>query len=81
MPGKHLISGEQALLFIDSIRERLSIIALTGDEYADALTTSAALGIVVGASTTLCSRIAPSKPRQKQSLAGTGGTIRNAGRK
>jgi len=48
MPGKHRISGEQAMLFIGSIRERLSIIALSGDEYADALQASAALGIVVG---------------------------------
>ena len=30
MPGKHRISGEQAMLFIGSIRERLSIIALNG---------------------------------------------------
>jgi predicted nucleic acid-binding protein len=49
MPGKHRISGEQAMLFIGSIRERLSIIALNGDEYADALEASAALGIVGGA--------------------------------
>ncbi|MCC6486641.1 MAG: PIN domain-containing protein [Candidatus Hydrogenedentes bacterium] len=48
MPGKHRISGEQALLFVGSIRERLSLIALTGDEYADALQGSAALGIVGG---------------------------------
>jgi predicted nucleic acid-binding protein len=48
MPGKQRISGEQALLFIDSIRERLSVIALSGDEYADALQASAALGIVGG---------------------------------
>ena len=48
MPGKHRISGEQAMLFIGSIRERLSIIALSGDEYADALQVSAALGIVGG---------------------------------
>jgi len=27
MPGKHRISGEQAMLFVGSIRERLSIIA------------------------------------------------------
>jgi predicted nucleic acid-binding protein len=46
MPGKHRISGEQAMLFIGSIRERLSIIALSGDEYADALQVSASLGIV-----------------------------------
>ena len=48
MPGKHRISGEQAMLFIGSIRERLSILALTGDEYLDALATSASLGIVGG---------------------------------
>jgi predicted nucleic acid-binding protein len=48
MPGKHSVSGEQAMLFIGSIRERLSIITLDGDEYADALTASAALGIVGG---------------------------------
>jgi len=48
MPGKHRISGEQAMLFVGSIRERLSIIALDGDEYADTLAVSAALGIVGG---------------------------------
>ncbi len=48
MPGKHRISGEQAMLFIGSIRERLSIIALDGDEYADALEAASALGIVGG---------------------------------
>src|ERR1700732_4783381 len=46
MPGKHRISGEQAMLFIGSIRERLSIIALSGDQYADALQASAARGII-----------------------------------
>lgn len=48
MPGKHRVSGEQAMLFIGNIRERLSIIALEGYEYADALAASAALGIVGG---------------------------------
>ena len=48
MPGKHRISTEQAMLFIGSIRERLSIFALNGDEYADALQASSALGIVGG---------------------------------
>jgi hypothetical protein len=36
------------VLFIGSVCERLSIISLTGDEYADALQASAALGIVGG---------------------------------
>jgi predicted nucleic acid-binding protein len=48
MPGRHRISAEQALLFINSIRERLSVVALTADEYADALQASAALGVVGG---------------------------------
>jgi predicted nucleic acid-binding protein len=48
MPGKHRISGEQAMLFVGSIRERLSSISLTGDEYAAVLEESAGLGIVGG---------------------------------
>src|SRR5215469_15392482 len=48
MPGKHRISAEQVMLFISSLRERLSIIALSGDEYADALEAASALGIVGG---------------------------------
>ncbi|HWC97609.1 MAG TPA: PIN domain-containing protein [Candidatus Sulfopaludibacter sp.] len=48
MPGKHRIRAEQAMLFVSSIRERLSIVALDGDEYADALQVSSALGIVGG---------------------------------
>src|ERR1700688_1757161 len=48
MPGKHRISGEQAMLFIGSVRERLSIVALDEDEYADALEASAARGIIGG---------------------------------
>jgi predicted nucleic acid-binding protein len=48
MPGKRRISGEQAMLFIGNIRERLSIVALNSEDYADALQASAALGIIGG---------------------------------
>lgn len=48
MPGKHRISSEQAWLFVDNIRERLSVIALSADEYADAVQAASALGIVGG---------------------------------
>ncbi|MGH9609629.1 MAG: PIN domain-containing protein, partial [Bryobacteraceae bacterium] len=48
MPGKHRISSEQAMLFIGNIRERLKIIALSEQEYDDALAESAARGIVGG---------------------------------
>jgi predicted nucleic acid-binding protein len=49
MPGKRRISGEQAMLFIGNIRDRLSIVALDGEEYAEALHTSAVRGIAGGA--------------------------------
>jgi predicted nucleic acid-binding protein len=48
MPGQHRITADQALLFVGSIRERLSIVALSGDEYFGALTESAGRGIVGG---------------------------------
>jgi predicted nucleic acid-binding protein len=48
MPGKHRISGEQAMLFIGSVRERLSLVALDGEDYSRALAASASLGIVGG---------------------------------
>ncbi len=48
MPGRHRVSGEQALLFVGNIQERLAIVALDGDDYVDLLKTSAALGIVGG---------------------------------
>jgi predicted nucleic acid-binding protein len=48
MPGKHRISAEQAMLFIGGIRERLAIVALTGDEYLQTLEASAGRGIVGG---------------------------------
>ena len=49
MPGKHRISAEQARLFIADIRERISIVALDGDEYADSLEQAASRGIAGGA--------------------------------
>jgi len=48
LPGRHRLGGDQALLFIQEIRERLSVIALTSDEHFAALQSAAALGIVGG---------------------------------
>jgi predicted nucleic acid-binding protein len=49
MPGKHRIGSEQAMLFIGNIQERLTIVALTADEYAKTLRTFADLGVAGGA--------------------------------
>jgi predicted nucleic acid-binding protein len=49
LPVKTRPNPEQVLLFIDDIRERLQIVSLTSDEYADALKEGARIGIVGGA--------------------------------
>jgi predicted nucleic acid-binding protein len=49
LPGKHRLSGEQVLLFLQNIRERFTVIAIDGDEYFAALEEAAAAGVVGGA--------------------------------
>jgi predicted nucleic acid-binding protein len=48
-PGKQRMTGEQALLFIEDIRQRFTTVALDHDEYWSAITDSATQGIVGGA--------------------------------
>jgi predicted nucleic acid-binding protein len=48
LPGKHRITPDQALLYIGSLRERLTVVSLTGGEYAESLTQAATLGIQGG---------------------------------
>lgn len=48
MPGQHRISGEQAMLFVGDVCERLSVIALSGYEYAAALREVAGRGVAGG---------------------------------
>ena len=48
MPGKHRISGEQAMLFLSDMRERLTIVALDDHEYFQAITEAAEAGVVGG---------------------------------
>jgi predicted nucleic acid-binding protein len=48
LPGRHRLSGEQVLLFLDNIREHLTLSALTGDEYHATIKEAAAGGVVGG---------------------------------
>jgi predicted nucleic acid-binding protein len=48
MPGKHRISGEQAMLFLTTAKERLTIIALDEQEYFSTLDECATAGVVGG---------------------------------
>jgi len=48
LPGKHRLSGEQALLFLENVIERLTPITLTADEYYRTVKFAAANGIVGG---------------------------------
>jgi predicted nucleic acid-binding protein len=49
MPGRHRINSQQALLFLNEIRERVTVVGLTPEEYFEALESFAALEIVGGA--------------------------------
>ncbi len=48
LPGRHRLSGEQVLLFLDNIRERLTLVALTAEETHAAIREAAAAGVVGG---------------------------------
>jgi len=48
MAGKHRISGEQAMLFLSTMRERLTIVTLDDDEYFTAIGAAAAADVVGG---------------------------------
>ncbi|MGH9494808.1 MAG: PIN domain-containing protein [Candidatus Sulfotelmatobacter sp.] len=48
-PGRERLSAEQALLSLEKVEERLTIISLDAKEYSAAIRRSAALGIIGGA--------------------------------
>lgn len=48
MPGKQRVSGDQCMLFIENIRERLTIVGLDHEDYLKALEWSASKGIAGG---------------------------------
>ena len=48
MPGKYRVSGDQAMLFVGSVIERLSIIALSAEECATALDFWSQAGVTGG---------------------------------
>ena len=48
LPGRHRLSGEQVLLFLGNLRERLTLITLTGDEYFATIREAAEAGVLGG---------------------------------
>ena len=48
MPGKYRVSCEQAMLFLAEIRQRLTLVALDGDEYYATIERASALGVMGG---------------------------------
>jgi predicted nucleic acid-binding protein len=48
LPGKHRLSGDQVLLFLENVCERLTIITLTADDYFSAIQEAATMGVVGG---------------------------------
>ncbi len=49
LPGKHRVGADQAMLFIDTMRERLTLVTLSERDYHDALVAAASRGITGGA--------------------------------
>ena len=49
MPGKRRVSGNEALLFLSDIRERLALVALDDEEYFQMAEASATAGLISGA--------------------------------
>jgi predicted nucleic acid-binding protein len=49
LPGPHRLSGEQVLLFLENIRERLRLVTPTSEEYYAAIKESAEADITGGA--------------------------------
>ena len=48
MPGRSRVSGDEALLFLTNVRERLTLITLNDQEYFDAVESAAAAKVVGG---------------------------------
>lgn len=48
MPGKNRASPDEAMLFLADVRERLTLVALDGEEYTRVLEDAAAAGITGG---------------------------------
>jgi hypothetical protein len=76
-----VISGEQAMLFIRSVRERLSVMARAATNMWIRYSPPLPLEWWVAESMTPCSRIVQSKRRRRQSIAGMGSTTGNSGLK
>jgi predicted nucleic acid-binding protein len=48
LPGSHRASGDQAMLFLEDMTKRLTVIALDAEEYWAAIADAANLGVVGG---------------------------------
>ena len=48
LPGRHRLSGDQVLLFLENIREHLTLITLTGNEYHATIKDAAEAGVIGG---------------------------------
>lgn len=48
LPGRHRLSPEQVLLFVEEIEERLTLISLDSREYSASIRSAVAAGIVGG---------------------------------
>jgi hypothetical protein len=69
--GKDRVSGDQAMLLLSDMRERLTVVTLNQEEYFRAIQASCSLGSPVAVSTTRSSLTARSRQVLKAFILGT----------
>lgn len=48
LPGRHRLSGDQALLLVENVTKRLTLVHLDGEEYVTAIERAASAGVTGG---------------------------------
>ena len=71
MPGKWRVGGDQAMLFLATVRERLTIVVLDEDEYFRTIEDASTLAVGAVPSTMPSWHGARSKRRRRRSTRGT----------
>ena len=71
MPGKDRVSGDEALLFLANIRERVTIVTLDETEFIKGIDAAGPRGLQAAVYTTLYLHIVPSLRMRKLSIPGT----------
>jgi hypothetical protein len=80
LPGSQRLGANEALLFLDDVGSRLTLIALEAPAFYSAIASAAASNLVGGTIYECCSRDALGRPEPKSSTRGTWRILADWGR-